>query len=1073
MAMTVEQWLGEDNQLGLDIWHKKYQRDDENFEQWLDRVSGGDEKVKELIRDKKFLFGGRILSNRGVKGKRISYSNCFSGETKIITKDGLKTLEELKDKDIKVLSEGGWRKATVKSFGHQPVKRLVLQKGKATKDFYVTGEHIWYAKQRNSDTFQEVTTNNLIPGMLLRRDLNRGYRSYKPSPFGVAHGFFWGDGDHKGDNRRANFCGEKQELLKYFMPDTYSESNNVLAICGIPKIFWNYPSLNETSSYLYGWLAGYFAADGSVGQDGTCVLCSTNINDLLFVQDVLCVLGIPSEGIRSQTRLSNLTNQYGTVYILSLNKYYLNENFFVLSKHKQRFLNSPPAYTPLLWKVKEVSDVIDVREVFCAVVPETHNFCIEGNILTHNCYVITPPEDNIESIYDSRKKLARTYSTGGGCGIDLSKLSPRGAKINNAAKETTGAVSFMEGYSKITEEIGAAGRRGALMISLDCTHPDLEEFINCKTSPDAVTKANISVRVSDEFMDAVKRGANWKLSFTRPETGETIEKIVNAKEIFDTLCQNNADWAEPGILFWDAIKNWNLLSENPDFEYGGVNPCAEEPLPPGGSCLLGAINLAQFVHDKKFCFDDFVETVRIAVKALNDVLDEGLPLHPLVEQRNSVRDWRQIGLGIMGLADMFIKMEIPYDSREAALLSNEIGFVMINNAIQASAKLASLKEYGPYPKFNQKFLDANLFFDVNTDSVTNNMVRQYGLCNSQLLTIAPTGSISTMIGVSGGIEPIFANSYTRKTESLNGKDTYYKVYTPIVKEYMEAHGIEKEEDLPKWFVTAQNIDPFKRIDIQSIWQRHIDASISSTVNLPHNTSVETIKKLYLYAWENHLKGLTIFRDGCKRTGVLTTKPNDAKIDSAQQGINPLHRGDIIDCSNDLIGKKRKLRTGCGSLHVLAYFDPVNGDMMEVYLSKGSQGGCGNFMTGLSRTISLLCRAGVSVEAIKDQLDSTGTCSSYAVRSATKHDTSKGSCCPMAVGNALMEMWREMQDDISDDSEEATITQAETVATGIASLPSETKVTQQTSQVLCPECGEPLTMTNGCQQCSSCGYSKCD
>lgn len=574
--MTIEEWLGQDNTLGIDIWKKKYQKNNETFDEWIDRISGGNDAVAELIRQKKFLFGGRILSNRGLKGKRISYSNCFSGETKILTKQGLKTLEELKDKEIEVLSEGSWRKAAVQSFGVQPIKRLTLQKGKATKDFYVTGEHIWYAKQKDNETFQEITTDNLVPGMLLRRDLNKAYRSYKPSPFGVAHGFFWGDGDHKGESRRVSFCGDKRELIDYFTPDTYGDNGENITICGVPKIFWNYPSLDETPSYLYGWLAGYFAADGSVDQRGDCVLCSTNIKDLMFVRDVLCVLGIPSEDIRSQVRLSNLTNEYGTVYILTLNKYYLNENFFVLRKHKERFLENPPVYTPLLWKVKEVSDVVDVREVYCAVVPETHNFCIDGNILTHNCYVIAPPEDNIESIYDSRKKLARTYSTGGGCGIDISKLSPRGAKINNAANETTGAVSFMEGYSKITEEIGAAGRRGALMISLDCHHPDLEEFIDVKTSPDSVTKANISVRVTDDFMKAVKNDEDWIMTFIRPETGETIIKTAKARYLFHKLAQNNYDWAEPGILFWDQITNWNLLSEDTNFEYAGVNPCSAQ-----------------------------------------------------------------------------------------------------------------------------------------------------------------------------------------------------------------------------------------------------------------------------------------------------------------------------------------------------------------------------------------------------------------------------------------------------------------------------------------------------------------
>ena len=194
-----------------------------------------------------------------------------------------------------------------------------------------------------------------------------------------------------------------------------------------------------------------------------------------------------------------------------------------------------------------------------------------------NCYVQTPPEDNIESIFDCAKGLARTFSYGGGVGIDISKLSPRGAKVNNTAKETSGSVSFMDLYSMVTGLIGQNGRRGALMISIDCNHPDLEEFIELKTDLDKVTKANISVKITKDFMDAVKNDADYTLSFVREETGETIEKIVNTKEIFKKLCVANWDFAEPGMLFWDEITDWNLLSNNDEFVYAGVNPCAEEP----------------------------------------------------------------------------------------------------------------------------------------------------------------------------------------------------------------------------------------------------------------------------------------------------------------------------------------------------------------------------------------------------------------------------------------------------------------------------------------------------------------
>lgn len=674
-----------------------------------------------------------------------------------------------------------------------------------------------------------------------------------------------------------------------------------------------------------------------------------------------------------------------------------------------------------------------------------------------NCYVVAPPEDSIESIYESRKKLARTYSYGGGCGIDLSKLAPAGAKVHNQAEKTSGAVSFMEGYSQTTEEIGQNGRRGALMISLDCHHPDLLDFIDIKTKDGSVTKANISVRVTDDFMQAVEDDTDWVMSFTREETGETITKTARARDIFNKLCENNWNWAEPGILFWNNIEEYNLLSNNPDFEYAGTNPCAEEPLPAGGSCLLSSINLSAFVDDcGEFMYDDFYDTIDVGIRYLNEVLDEGLPLHPLQEQRDSVRDWRQVGLGVMGVADMLIKMHLRYDSDEAIEHCRDISMAMANHAMYISANLAC--EKGPYPKYTNDVVDTP-FFRANADTLTKSMVDNYGLRNSQLLTIAPTGTISTMLGISGGIEPIFAKSYKRKTESLHETTQYYDVLTPIYQKYADEHGLTVNDKFPDWFVDSSEIDYNKRVAMQAAWQAGIDASISSTVNLPNEATIDDVKNIYMSAWENGLKGITIYRSGCKREGVLVVENNNNQTNFKTEEEIP--RGAIMNCSDDLIGKKRKLITGCGSLHVLAFFDADDGSLQEVYFNRGSTGGCSNFMTGLSRTISLLCRAGVDIETIKDQLDSTGVCPSYATRSATKHDTSKGSCCPMAIGNALMDMYKEMQEEVDDDydgdCEPHVISQEKLNSIKLG---------------ICPECGEPMTHEGGCDICKSCGYSHC-
>ena len=520
-----------------------------------------------------------------------------------------------------------------------------------------------------------------------------------------------------------------------------------------------------------------------------------------------------------------------------------------------------------------------------------------------NCYVIEPPKDEIESIFDCAKKLARTYSYGGGCGVDISQLSPKGAKINNAAKETSGAVSFMELYSLVTALIGQNGRRGALMISMDCSHPDILEFIELKTDLEKVTKANVSVRIYKDFMEAVKKGTDYILSYEREATGEVIKKRVPARALFKKITDTSWDYAEPGVLFWDRISSWNLLSNTEEFSYAGVNPCAEEPLPAGGSCLLGSINLSEFVRNPfseraDFDFEELKKCVTASVFALNEVLEEGLPLHPLPEQRESVEKWRQIGLGIMGLADALIKLGVTYGQKETVDICDKIGFVMADTAIAASALLA--KEKGRFSGCKVEEIMETPYFLMNTTEETRALVKEYGLRNSQLLTIAPTGTLSTMLGISGGIEPVYANYYERKTESLHGEDVYYRVYTKIVKDYMEAHRIEDDRELPGFFVTAMNLDYKQRIDMQAIWQLHVDASISSTVNLSHGFTKEETEALYMYAYDMGLKGITIYRDGCKRMGILSTKKKEEN--KSASGILP-----CPECGGELVSTE-----GCDS-----------------------------------------------------------------------------------------------------------------------------------------------------------------
>ena len=644
-----------------------------------------------------------------------------------------------------------------------------------------------------------------------------------------------------------------------------------------------------------------------------------------------------------------------------------------------------------------------------------------------NCYVVTPPEDSLESIYDCARRMARTYSYGGGCGVDISKLAPNGARIRNAAKTTTGAVSFMDLFAMSTALIGQHGRRGALMISIDGKHPDLEEFVDVKQDLSRVTKANTSIRIHDDFMEAAREDKDYTLSFTREATGETTRKTIRAKELLRHIAKNNWDMGEPGMIFWDRVCGWNLLSDDPNYCYAGVNPCAEEPLPAGGACLLGSLNLAEFIKDGAFDFASFGDAVETCVGALNDVLNEGLPLHPLEEQRKSATEWRQIGLGLFGLADMHIKLGLKYGSPESLKLCDNIGSFMINQALRASAELA--REHGPYPRYNPEAVLRSPFLKANANESTLAAIRRYGLRNSQLLTIPPSGTISTMLGVSSGVEPIFANAYTRKTESVHGKDVYYKVYTPSIAALMKDRGITEESNLPDFCVTAGTLDHKCRVDMQAVWQRYIDASISSTVNLPEPATVDDVESIYRYAWEKGLKGITVFRDKCRRTGILTTSvPTETKVTRERPAITT--------------GMTEKVRIGCGNLYCTVNRDDQG--LCEVFTSVGRGGGCPSQSEATSRLISIALRSGIQPETLIEQLRG------IRCPSTLRQKGLKALSCPDAIGQV---MERAM----------AMTSNAQTNPIGD---------TPHVGDSVCPECGKPLEHEGGCTVCKACGYSKC-
>lgn len=500
----------------------------------------------------------------------------------------------------------------------------------------------------------------------------------------------------------------------------------------------------------------------------------------------------------------------------------------------------------------------------------------------------------------------------------------------------------------------------------------------------------------------------------------------------------------------------------------------EQPLPKYGTCNLGSINLSEFVKNPftpaaYFDFVDFKKVTAEMVRYLDEIIDKNLENHALPEQREMIYNYRNIGLGVTGLHDALIKMRIKYGTDHSLKLANGIMDQLFRAAFEASVQLA--KEKGAFPKYSHDLLKATI---VKKHFTPNHPIfleaKKYGLRNCSLLSIAPTGSIGSMLNVSTGCEPVFAMSYTRKTESLNNNiDTYYKVYTGVVREYIEKF---ETEELPEYFTESKDISWRDRIDMQGVLQTHIDTAISSTINLPHDIPLEEIEQLYLYAWEKGLKGVTIYRDSCKRAGILSTsnsEQSEKNENAILSEIFQIPRGFIIKADDNCIGKKRTLTTGCGTLHCEAFFDPDSGSLLETYLSKGSSGGCNQFMIGLSRLISLAARGGIDIESIVDQLRSSGTCPSYAVRRATQHDTSLGSSCPVAVGNALMDMYDEIQEELGLNNEECEKKEIN------LKKESDKKITSPNEHKLehCPECGSAsLTPQEGCFTCQSCGWTKC-
>ena len=666
----------------------------------------------------------------------------------------------------------------------------------------------------------------------------------------------------------------------------------------------------------------------------------------------------------------------------------------------------------------------------------------------NNCYVVGIKDDSINSIYQTIQEEARTYKFGGGCGHDLSVLRPSGDAINGTGGESCGPVGFMNLFSENTNTIAQHGRRGANMQTLRIDHPDIEKFISIKMNDINMVKySNISVLLTHEFMEAVENDSDFDLKYEGK-----VYNTVKAKELWETIIDCAHSSAEPGLLFWDTMTDYH------NAEYCSplvsTNPCAEQPLPDGGCCNLGSVNLERYVDDKgNFMIEEFKDTVSIATRFLDNVIDYNLDRHALDTQKENAKNDRRVGLGILGLGDMLVRMGIKYDSEDALQTIDQVMKIFCDTAYETSSELA--KEKGSFPHFDWSGYRKSKFVK-NLPKSLRDKIKDDGIRNSTVLTVPPTGSGAIVARVTSGIEPIFATSYKRRVKKNDGfgrEFDEYKVYHPIIEKLFG-----DDENLPNHVVTAHDIDPYFRVKMQGVIQKYIDSSISSTVNLKQDITKETVADIYITAYKANLKGITVYREG-SREGILITE--DQKEDKTSQSTTAT--SDTSDDKrprirpNETAGITRRMRTGEGTLYITINHDE-NG-LCEVFTTIGKAGGNAAAQSeAISRLISLALRSGLDPYSIVRQLKG------ISGPNPTWEDGRLVLSTPDAIGKALDDYLKEKNNG--------------TVDTSLADDKVRITMAPQETSFECAEGQDRNDCQNvvnegGCLTCRECGWSKCD
>lgn len=669
------------------------------------------------------------------------------------------------------------------------------------------------------------------------------------------------------------------------------------------------------------------------------------------------------------------------------------------------------------------------------------------------CFVL-PVEDTMEGIFESIKNAALIHKSGGGTGFSFSRLRPKGASVNSTGGVASGPVSFMKVFNAATEAVKQGGtRRGANMGILRVDHPDIFEFITCKQDNDDITNFNISVGITEEFMNAVEKGERYNL--TDPKTKKPVAS-EDAREVFEIIVDNAWNNGEPGIIFLDRINRDNVIQEVGEIE--STNPCGEQPLLPYESCNLGSINLSLMLMNQgngpEVDYSRLSATIKKAVHFLDNIID--VNKYPLPEIDKMTKGSRKIGLGVMGWADMLCKLGIAYNSQQALNLAEKTMHFIQDESRKASIELAEKK--GVFP-----FYDKSIYKELGVK------VR-----NATTTTIAPTGTLSIIAGASSGIEPMFAVSYIR---NVMDNDELVEV-NPLFKEIAMLDGFYSDElmkriarkgtikdfpEIPKAvqqiFVTAHDISPEWHVKMQAAFQKYTDNAVSKTVNLCREATRNDVREVFELAYKTYCKGVTIYRDGSRDMQVLNIGKVKGKADGinteeagmrARDRISPRVRPDITT------GFTEKVRIGCGNLYITVNYDEQG--ICEVFTNLGRGGGCPSQSEATSRLVSIALRSGMDVKSLVEQLK--------GIRCAAtiKQKGLKVMSCPDAIGRVIEKVMKLQNGNGGDNGRNDDLEAVKSLM--------ELEDNKPLLITSCPECGTVVEHEGGCVVCRNCGFSKC-